>query len=216
MFCGTQGSDATLIIYFTLTIRYRMLSKSKLTRNDWLDAALLALEDEGIDGVKIERLARNLGVTKGSFYWHFKDRRMLLDELLIRWDEKCTTPVIEAIARLDCAPLERLDQVERLLEDLALERLERAIFVWAQWDPAARAHLNQAIFRRLEFVRENFHQAGFEGEEAEVRAMLFVYRQLGRLYFSLHECESDRDTHARIRLRLLTAPLLPPEPDMHR
>ena len=66
---------------FSLTIRTRMVNRSR-TGADWLKAARLALLHRGPDAVRVEPLARGLGVTKGSFYWHFKDRNALLEALL--------------------------------------------------------------------------------------------------------------------------------------
>ena len=64
------------------------------SKKSWLDAALRALASGGIDKVRVESLAKNLGVTKGSFYWHFKDREQFLDELLNFWAEQSTQTVI--------------------------------------------------------------------------------------------------------------------------
>ncbi len=64
------------------------------SKKSWLDAALKALARGGIDRVRVESLAKNLGVTKGSFYWHFKDREQFLDELLNFWAEQSTQTVI--------------------------------------------------------------------------------------------------------------------------
>ena len=64
------------------------------SKKSWLDAALKALASGGIDRVRVESLAKNLGVTKGSFYWHFKDREQFLDELLNFWAEQSTQTVI--------------------------------------------------------------------------------------------------------------------------
>ncbi|MBF91631.1 MAG: TetR family transcriptional regulator, partial [Rickettsiales bacterium] len=64
------------------------------SKESWLNAALKALASGGIDKVRVESLAKNLGVTKGSFYWHFKDREQFLDELLNFWAEQSTQTVI--------------------------------------------------------------------------------------------------------------------------
>src|SRR5438128_10889157 len=72
---------------FSLTIRTRMVNRSR-TGADWLKAARLALLHRGPDAVRVEPLARGLGVTKGSFYWHFKDRNALLEALLREWEEE--------------------------------------------------------------------------------------------------------------------------------
>ena len=65
-----------------------------LSRNDWLKAARMALLTGGVEAVRVEKLARNLRVTKGSFYWHFKDREELLDLLLREWEEELLKDII--------------------------------------------------------------------------------------------------------------------------
>ena len=64
------------------------------SRDDWLDAAWRMLGDGGVDSIRVEKLAENMGVTKGSFYWHFKNRRDLIDEMLSFWAEQSTQTVI--------------------------------------------------------------------------------------------------------------------------
>src|SRR5215216_2342992 len=78
-----------------------------LKAEDWVEAARAGMVEGGIDAVAVEPLARQLGVTKGSFYWHFRDRRALLDATLERWQEESTEERISAI-RLLADPKERL------------------------------------------------------------------------------------------------------------
>ncbi|MCK4548558.1 MAG: helix-turn-helix transcriptional regulator [Candidatus Krumholzibacteria bacterium] len=151
-----------------------------MNRIDWLDAALDTLEDEGIEKVKVERLARDLGVTKGSFYWHFKDRSDLLEALLDYYYLTCTAPVTDAIRKLDLPADQLLEEVERIVENMGMHTFEKAIYCWAQRDPMAGKHLNENRDRRMAFVLDLFRKAGFAGDEAEARARMFVYRQMGR------------------------------------
>ena len=83
------------------------------TRDDWISAALAALAEGGIDAVKVERLAARLGVSKGSFYWHFKDRPTLLAALLDLWDGNFTQQQIDEAAGL-ATPAARLRKVAEL------------------------------------------------------------------------------------------------------
>src|SRR5829696_2935770 len=78
-----------------------------LKAEDWVEAARAAMVEGGIDAVAVEPLARRLGVTKGSFYWHFRDRRALLDATLERWQEESTEERISASRRI-ADPKERL------------------------------------------------------------------------------------------------------------
>lgn len=178
--------------------------KNKLNRIDWLDAALNTLASEGIEKVKIERLALSLEVTKGSFYWHFKDRQDLLESLLVYYHVKCTAPVIEAIGKLDLPADRLLAEAERIIENMDLYEFERAVYNWSLWDPMAREHMRETVSRRMDFVLGLFRKVGFEGDEAEARARMFVYRQMGRSLFFIPEKKGKREPYARIRMRLLT------------
>src|ERR687893_303054 len=81
-------------------------SRIRLSREDWIGAALQALADDGPSGVAVERLAARLGTTKGSFYWHFKDREELITEALATWEREDTDAVIEEMKEIS-DPVER-------------------------------------------------------------------------------------------------------------
>ena len=72
-------------------------AEPRKSRGDWIDVAQDSLVEEGIDAVRITRLAEDLGVTRGSFYWHFKDRDELLTCLIERWERKNTAAVLNAV-----------------------------------------------------------------------------------------------------------------------
>jgi len=180
------------------------------TRHDWLRAARLALLHRGPDGVRVEPLARSLGVTKGSFYWHFRDRRELLEALVREWEEE-TQLLTDALKTAD--PLGALPSV---LEELARrnrssERGESpsdaAIFAWAAVDPkvAKRAHRAEhqrmLLFRRLTGRRDV--------------ADLFYYAYHGYLLRRrrVPEAASDFTALARIALRVFARR---PEARRHR
>ena len=84
------------------------------SRKSWLEAALHALARGGIDRVRVESLAKDLGVTKGSFYWHFKDREQFFDEMLSFWAEQSTQTVITNV-HYQRTPLQELGQLRRIL-----------------------------------------------------------------------------------------------------
>src|SRR5438067_13057108 len=102
---------------FSLTIRTRMVNRSR-TGADWLKAARVALLHRGPDAVRVEPLARELGVTKGSFYWHFRDRSDLLEALLAEWEEE-TSLLTDAISAAD-----QLEPFDKILDEM-IEELHR-------------------------------------------------------------------------------------------
>jgi AcrR family transcriptional regulator len=128
--------------------------EEKLGRADWLNAARLALLLGGVEAVRVEKLARSLGVTKGSFYWHFADRGELLEALLKEWEDEADLLVGAAGVPGGGGLAQLLRQIETRL--LASERGEvpsdAAIFAWAGTDPAISARVAAAEEERVAFV----------------------------------------------------------------
>ena len=106
----------------------------RLTAGDWVDAAYSAMAEDGVGSVAVEPLARRLGVTRGSFYWHFKDRRALLEVTLERWERESTEAVI-SVTRSISDPMERF------------VRLAEEAFGEVPWDDASGVY----VFRRRAF-----------------------------------------------------------------
>jgi AcrR family transcriptional regulator len=128
-----------------------------LGRDDWLKAARLALLQGGVEAVRVERLARTLNVTKGSFYWHFKDRTELLEALLREWEEELAQEIIPRLQG------RRGREAMRLLLRLMVERVplgekgilpsDAALFTWASVSPAVARRVNRAERNRIELLK---------------------------------------------------------------
>jgi len=126
-----------------------------LQREDWLRAARLALLRGGIGAVRVEKLARSLRVTKGSFYWHFRDRNDLLESLLREWENE----VVEILPRLGrgtasqrlMALVRELEQRARLSEEGNVPS-DAAIFAWASVDPRVARRVNKADEERFRLL----------------------------------------------------------------
>jgi AcrR family transcriptional regulator len=134
-----------------------------LDRNDWLKAARMALLKGGVEAVRVEKLARKLHVTKGSFYWHFRDRDELLDLLLREWEGE----VAEIIPRLGRnSARETLLTLVRLVEERAhLSEMgevpsDAAIFAWATVSPKVARRVNRAEQERIKLLRRVTRQSG--------------------------------------------------------
>nr|MBA3405959.1 serine hydrolase [Gemmatimonadaceae bacterium] len=129
--------------------------ENRLDKSDWLRAARLALLHNGVDGVRVEPLARDLGVTKGSFYWHFADRAELLGALLSEWEDEESLLSDAQDENPQLALRRILDEVRR--RTLASERGEWpsdvAIFAWAAVDPAIAKRVNRAEEARMALLR---------------------------------------------------------------
>lgn len=150
------------------------MPKSTLDREAWLLQALETLLVEGVAGVRIERLARDLGVTKGSFYWHFRDRDDLLRAILAFWVDAYNKVVTEAPEFLDAEPASALLGAMRLVRAEGLDRYELAIRAWAARDAAVDRVVKKVYARRKQFIRGCFERAGFDSDEAEIRSRLVL------------------------------------------
>ena len=142
----------------------------RLSVDDWIQAGYAIMADGGIETLKIDRLCARLGVTKGSFYWHFKDMAGYRAALVEAWAElgDRDRSHFRELGRL--APRERL---ARMMTSLLGERqwmLERAMREWARTEPAVAASVRTADERVLAAVRQTFVDAGFDAEDAEMRA----------------------------------------------
>lgn len=180
--------------------------KSKrLSREDWLAAALEVLHGEGIAKVSIVRIARDLGVTSGSFYWHFKDRNDLLQGLLDFWVRSQTEAIFETVNQFKGTASERLFELMEILTLGEQGRYEVAVRAWAGFDDMAAEVVRGTDKRRIEWLRSTFCELGFSGNEAEMRARLFVYYQLAEPSILWREPKNRRREIITLRHRLLTS-----------
>lgn len=168
---------------------------AKKSRRDWLRAGLRRLALDGIDGVRVEPLAKELGVTKGSFYWHFADRAELLEAMLEEWSETATEAVIAQAESAGSEPRERLERLTALVIDGFDAELELALRDWARHDPATGRVLNEVDRRRMGYLRRLLSEAGFRAMQTEARAFLLYSALLGE-----HLLPSDHGRLSRKRV----------------
>jgi AcrR family transcriptional regulator len=147
-----------------------------LTTTEWAEAALFELGRVGLEGLAVEPLARRLGVTKGSFYWHFKDRRALLIAALERWEQLGTDAVIASLAS-EPDPRARL----RALLQVAMGdklHIEVAILAGSE-DPIARPIVRRVVTRRLDYLIELYAQIGLPPAQARTFGLHALSAYLG-------------------------------------
>jgi len=147
---------------------------ARLSREEWLARALEVLGRKGAGELTVESLARHLGVTKGSFYWHFRDRADFFRQLIEYWDEHFTQTVIAEISRQGGSPEERLLELMRLVLSKRLDRFEMPVRAWAQQNPALVPLVRRVDRHRISFVRSLFLEMGFDEDEAEMRTRVFL------------------------------------------
>lgn len=176
---------------------------SKLTRQDWVDQALQTLSESGVEAVRVEPLAKLMGVTKGSFYWHFKNREALLTALLQEWITIQTNGIIEQVEAMGGDAIAKL----LYLFELAVEddgKVENAIRAWATNSPKIAAALADVDQRRLDYTKDLFLQVGFDPFEATVRARMAYYTLVGEFTIGTRSNHAERLAEIRLQHTILT------------
>ena len=167
----------------------RSEKEATLQRQDWIVAGLTVLLDEGVEAVQIARLARELKVTRGSFYWHFEKREDLLSALLDEWSARNTGKMVEI--------LEEAQSLEQGILELFFiwvdhthfnPDLDQAVRDWGRFDPAVREIFSGEDDDRIEAIARFLRGQGFEEKEAFVRARIIYFTQVS--YFALRVSET--------------------------
>ena len=173
-------------------VHAKLEPRTRLSAADWEQAALDALAESGLAAVAVEPLARRLGVTKGSFYWHFATREALLQAALERWernDEAHVLAPIEAVAD----PRERVRELIRQVSHKRPSHAVLAALIKALDQPLIGPLIERVSQRRIEFVTEAFRQAGFDAATAANRARLAYSAYVG--FIQLAQVGQPRMTH---------------------
>lgn len=152
--------------------------KQRASKWDWFQTALDVLRLEGVDAVKVERLARELGIAKSGFYWHFGDRNDLLDQLVDYWAHEYTAVVTKNPSILDLEPKQRLIETARLIAKHGFNDCEVSMRAWALVDEQVSKRVEKVYAMRLRFIKKAFTELGFEDDEAELRARLYMVYQM--------------------------------------
>ena len=142
----------------------------------WVEAGFGELARSGVEGVRVEVLAKNLGVTKGGFYRRFADRAALLEAMLVYWREGRSASIAQQTSLDGEAPRERLKAVIQLYSERVNPEgmaIELAIRQWARSDENAAAAVASVDAVRLKHVAELYRATGLATEEAEAQAFLF-------------------------------------------
>lgn len=166
---------------------------TRLAAADWVDAALGMLRENGIEAVQITAISRRLGVTRGSFYWHFDSREDLLAALIEEWRARNTGVMVGATA--DTATLD--DGILALFSvwvdhSRFDKRLDFAVRDWARHDPALRRTVKAEDTARVETVAALFERHGYARTEAFIRARVIYFTQIS--YYALNVEEDEAMT----------------------
>ncbi|MEH2564747.1 TetR/AcrR family transcriptional regulator [Bradyrhizobium sp. AZCC 2289] len=149
----------------------------QLSAKDWLDQGLKTLARNGFTALKAEPLAKAMGVSRGSFYWHFADIGAFHAAILKQWREVAAEQIIANVE----AASNHENPLTLLLRRVFGERLalENAVRTWASVDAAARAAVQAIDQRRLGYVESLLRQSGLPAEKARARAQILYWAFLG-------------------------------------
>lgn len=159
-------------------------ARPRLTRDDWTRAALRALVPEGAAGLRVEAIARDLGATKGSFYWHFKDGADLRAAVLAAWEALAARETADILGHPGRPARKRMMALVDLVlapAEAALpgQAAEPALRDWARHDPLARETLARADAARQDGVRALLSEAGLGTAAAARGAATFHAALIG-------------------------------------
>jgi AcrR family transcriptional regulator len=175
-------------------------------RSSWIDEGLRALAAGGPDAVRIEPLARALGVTKGGFYWHFDGRRALLEEMLDTWER---VSVDEVIARVEGEGGDARARLRRLFALASgrgdVLRTDLAVRDWARRDKAVAKRLRRVDNRRMDYMRSLFGAFCPDEDDVEARCMLAFSLWIGPHFMAADHGARDRADVLALALRRLEA-----------
>jgi AcrR family transcriptional regulator len=164
--------------------------RTPLDRHEWIEAAIDILAEQGVQGMRVEVLAKNFGVTKGSFYWHFKDRQDLFSAVLQTWRDGRIRDINKQTV---ATPGNEHAQLLHLIDVYGATRnrkgisIELAVREWARRDEQAAAVVAEVDAWRLECTRKLFVARGLTDDEAKSRSVLLYAYVFGQ---SLMLCEA--------------------------
>jgi AcrR family transcriptional regulator len=183
-----------------------MAAPIRTPRASWVDAGLRALAAGGPDAVRIEALAQSLGVTKGGFYWHFDDRRALLEEMLDTWERAGVDEVIERVEAGGGdgrAKLRRLSAIAGSSDEPL--RIDLAVRDWSRRDKRVATRLTRVDNRRMDYLRTLFGAFSPDEDDVEVRCMLFYSLWIGSHFIAADHGRRSRRHVVALALERLEA-----------
>ena len=187
----------------------------KATREDWLRVAFGVLASDGVAAVTVLHLSERLSVSRSSFYWYFRNRDDLLDELLQRWESLNTRSIVRQSEAPAGSINEAVCNVFRCWIDPKLfsPRLDFAVREWARRSQKVRVLLDRSDGERTAAIQAMFERHGYPFEDALVRARVLYFMQIGYYALDLKEPMEDRLRLAPLYLETFTG-VAPREQDL--
>ena len=167
-----------------------------VSKGQWLAKALETLGTEGFEAIKIDRLAKQLGISRSGFYYHFKDRQDLLQHLLDYWANEYTAVITDSLDMKKLDAEKRLFITMKKVKDKKLAQYDLSMTGWAKVDPLVNEIVKKVVTMRLDYIRQIFKELGFSGDELEMRARLHLcYHAWEEVTF----VDDNSDEYARLQ-----------------
>lgn len=181
------------------------MATTRTPRSRWIQEGLQALAAGGPQAVRIEVLARAIGVSKGGFYWHFGGRQDLLDQMLDAWEQGGVDDVIEKVEAQGGDARTRLHSLFALASAGGRELLtiDLAMRDWARREPAVARRLRRVDNRRMDYLRSLFAAFCDDEDDVEARCVLAMSLFIGSHFIAAdHGGRSRREALALALARL--------------
>lgn len=178
-----------------------MAPPTRTPRSSWIDEGLRALAAGGPDAVRIEALAKSLGVSKGGFYGHFQDRQALLDDLVDTWERRTTDDVLERVEREGGDARTKIRRAGELTFSAGdgLRDIDLAVRDWSRREPTVAERLRRVDNRRMDYLRSLFGTFCHDPDDIEGRCMLAFSLLIGN-----HFIAADHGGYSRADVLALT------------
>ena len=186
-----------------------MPALTRTPRSAWIDEGLRALAAGGPEAVRVEPLAKALGVTKGGFYWHFDGRRALLDELLDAWEHKSVDEVIDRIEgeggdeRTKLRRLSELATSGHVVLGIDPLQIDLAIRDWSRRDRKVARRLRRVDNRRMDYMRSLYRAFTPDADEVEARCMVAFSLWIGSPFIAADHGSRSRGEVVALALKRL-------------
>lgn len=176
-----------------------------LSNEDWIELARESLITEGLPGVKVDRLAKKAGVTRGGFYYRFQSHQALLDALLKHWQDTNNQPIIDVLTGPG-TPAERFQALVNLwVEERDFDpHYDTAIRAWSRVSRKVANAVHRIDDIRIDMLRRLFREAGYPEDEAFIRARITYFHQVGYYAMGVRESTKRRKELSDLYYRILT------------
>lgn len=185
-----------------------LMQQEKLSVDDWLKAAFRALTNGGPAAIKAEAIARDLGVSKGSFYWHFANVPSLKTNMLSHWEEEATQAIITELDRVSDEPQDKLRRLV-LISTSGMDTpyggpmVEAAIRDWARYDTSVSRVVEKVDATRIDYVEGLFQQYGLHKKQSRINARILYSSLVGLQILSTSKLVNPRKELSELLVILL-------------